>query len=91
MSTLFSGLIAGITIVLVQHLFLWSYQRRLDLRRSAFDAAVAAIGLFETDAMDLRLQAEKPTAMGLASTVALRDETKIAMGKALALVPAFKI
>lgn len=89
MGTFISAVIGGLTVVLVQHFILWRYQRRMDLRQSAFEDALTALSRFETDAMDLKRQSEKTSYGGLVRNVELRDETNVAMAKALALVPAF--
>ena len=93
MGSFFSAVVGGLTVVLVQHFILWRYQRRMDLKKAAFEDALTALSLYETDAMDVNLQkaelSEEAKKAGITPKLKLRDETNIAMAKALALTPAF--
>ncbi|MGD9671292.1 MAG: hypothetical protein AB7U75_19960 [Hyphomicrobiaceae bacterium] len=87
--TLLSGVVSGVVVAFFHHYFVWRKQRNVEARQSVFDAAVAALAMYEADTMNVKLQSDKPSAGSVTPETNLRDETKIAMSKALALVPVF--
>ena len=93
LTILATGLIAGIISPLVlsflQQRVIWRAQKQTEIRTKTFDEAVQALAMYEADALDVQLQANTPTGLGLRPVTNFREETRIQMQKSLALVEAF--
>jgi hypothetical protein len=86
---LVSGILAPFVLSFLQHLTIWGWQRKLDLKIRIFDDAVRALSLREVDALDPELQNRKQSTGGVVRETEYRLETLEAMGKARSLVRSF--
>ena len=88
-----AGLIAGILSPLLlsflQQRVIWRMQKQTEIKVKAFDEAMQALAMYEADALDVQLQANKPTGGGLQPVTNFRQETKNQIHKSLAMVEAF--
>jgi len=93
LNSIISGIIGGIispfVLAFLQQYIIWQPQKRLELKQTAFDEAVQALAMYEADALDIEVQANKPSVEGLTPQTHFRPETKNQIQKALALVEAF--
>ena len=83
------GIVSGTIVAVVQHYVVWREQQHFQTKKSVFDNAVGALALYETDAMNIELQATNVGAEGIRPVTKFRDATSIEMTKALALVPVY--
>jgi hypothetical protein len=89
LTSLLSGFIAGFIAPYVYQQFIWKDQKRIELKRAAFDEAVDALALHEVDALSPRVQAEAVEHEGLRRKVEIREETLVRMQRARYLIRAF--
>jgi hypothetical protein len=85
----FVGFVGGLAALWAHQYFAWKPQKRIELRRAAFDEARTALAMYEVDAVDVELQANPQTHNGRRSIPVLRVETRVQMQKARSLVQAF--
>ena len=64
-------------------------QKRLERKHEVFTGATAVLAALLTDALDAKLQSEKPTWRGMSRRVELRPETVQALGHSRGMVDAF--
>jgi hypothetical protein len=85
------GFVGGCAALWAQQRFAWKPQKRIELRNKVFDDAMNALAMFESDALDSRLQATKGdhAGSGYVPTTIFRTETRVAMQKSLLQVRAF--
>ena len=86
---LVSGMISPGILSLLQHKFIWRRQRKLEMKQRVFDDAVRALSLYVVDALDMKLQAEKPSYEGGIRRVERRPETWQLIEETRAMVQAF--
>jgi hypothetical protein len=88
-----AGLVAGILSPLLlsflQQRVIWRAQKNTEIKLKAFDEAMEALAMYEADALDVELQANKASGGGLQLVTNFRQETKNQIQKSLALVEAF--
>jgi hypothetical protein len=87
-TALLSSVIAPLVLAYIQHEMIWRAQKRTELKTKAFDEAIEAIAMYETDALNIELQASKPSAGGKTPLIHFRPETRLQIERALALVEA---
>ena len=82
------GIISPFVLAFLQQHIIWRAQTRFEIKQATFDEAVLALAMYEADALDINLQANKPVVGGVTPQIHFRlDEIRIQ--KALALVEAF--
>lgn len=86
---LISGVVSAALVPFVQQRFVWRTQKRIEFRRAAFDKALNALAMRETDAYSPSVQSKPAEAHGLRRVVEMRDETAEQMQRARYLVRAF--
>jgi hypothetical protein len=84
-----AGIISPLVLAFLQQYVIWKPQKRIEIKQAAFDEAVLALAMYEADALDINLQANKPVAGGLTLKTNFRPETTNQIQKALAMVEAF--
>lgn len=83
------GFVGGCAALWAQQRFAWKPQKRLELRNRVFEDAMTALAMFESDALDAKLQATKFDYKDLVPHVIFRTETRVAMQKTQMQVKAF--
>ena len=86
---LISGVVSSVTVMWLQHHFVWRRQKLIELKTAIFQDAIRALGMYAADALDTALQASKTTHKGLVQTVASRPETGELMERSRGMVQAF--
>lgn len=87
-----AGGAGGAVALWVQQRFVWRPQKRTELRNKVFDDAMTALAMYESDALDAKLQSDKATeysGTGYVPHTALRKETWVALQKSQLQVKAF--
>ena len=86
--TFLSGLIGGIIGPAFYYLFIWKAQKKVELKRKAFEEATTALAMQEIDALDTDIQSENAQ-KNARLHVGYRNGTFIQMQRARYLVKAF--
>jgi hypothetical protein len=60
------GIVSGTIVAVVQHYVVWREQQHFQTKKSVFDDAIGALALYETDAMNIELQATNVGARAIA-------------------------
>lgn len=81
-TTLMSGVLSGIVVALVQHFFVWKSQTKFMQKKAAYDDAILALAMYETDAMDLDLRQKNNERTGTKYSVPLTGATHIKTAQA---------
>lgn len=95
LQTLLSGVVGfvdGVAALWAQQRFVWRPQKRTELRNKVFDDAMTALAMYESDALDAKLQGGKQaeySGTGYIPHIACRRETWIALQKSLLQVKSF--
>ena len=86
---LISGLISPVIVLVVQHKYIWKRQRNMEIKKMIFDDAVRALSLYVVDALDMKLQGEKPSYKEMTRSIERRPETWQLIEETRAMVRAF--
>ena len=83
------GFLSPVVVLWLQQRYFWRRQRRLEMKHSVFQDAVRALSLWSRDALDLGLQADKPSHGGSQRRTELRPETGELLERSRHMVRAF--
>ena len=86
---LVAAILSPLLLSFLQQRVIWRAQRQTEIKAKSFDDAMLALAMYETDALDVQLQENKPTGGGLQPVTNFRQETRNQMQKSLALIEAF--
>jgi hypothetical protein len=86
---LLSGILSPIILSFLQHQVIWKKQKKLEIKFMVFQDSVRALSLWATDALDLKLQADKSSHEGNVRVTEARTATWELIEKTRGMVQSF--
>ncbi len=83
------GIISPLILSFLKHKVIWQSQKKIEIKKAAFDDAVKALSMYSTDALSPEIQNAKTDYKGVQRVVGSRIETDEMMEKSRGLVQAF--
>lgn len=83
-----TAIVFPLLLQLLVYQYIWKPQKKIDIKKEAYDAAVLALSHYASDALDTTLQNQKSDS-ALRLKPQLRDETKVLIEKSQLLVSSF--